>query len=378
MPNSAPRSGTRTLGIYSEDAGLRAQFAARLADTGRAAMVEDEPTSFLLASATASKHDLIVLDVGDGAMLEDSRFQAARDKLAGIPLIVVSEALTPERVRQVVRLQAADWLRKPLLDQDISAVLSQMEGSASSSRVTTIIGASGGAGATTLALMAGHYLSQSGTVALVDLDFQTGSCGAYLNSQNEFDLAAVVANPDRLDAELLDLIKAGQRANLELYSFERPDLVFAPTARRFALRLLDLLTLRHKEVVIDLPNLSTPWFDDVVRHSDDVVIVFETNVAALRQAKMLLRRVEAARGGSKGIALLANKTRFRMFGNPISRKDVEKLLGVDHFHTAVRDHELLTDAVNRAIFPSEVSSHASFVRQAHRFLMSVFGGRSVL
>lgn len=271
MPNSAPRPGTRTLGIYSEDAGLRAQFAARLADTGRAAMVAAEPASFLSASTSASKHDLIVLDVGDGAMLEDSRFQTARDKLAGVPLIVVSEALAPERVRQVVKLQAADWLRKPLLDQDISAALSQMEGSTSSSRVTTIIGASGGAGATTLALMAGHYLSQSSTVALVDLDFQSGSCGAYLNSQNEFDLEAVVANPDRLDTELLDLIKAGQRANLELYSFERPDLIFAPTARRFALRLLDLLTLRHKEVVIDLPNLSTPWFDDVVRHSDDVV-----------------------------------------------------------------------------------------------------------
>lgn len=370
MPQNGPRPARSTIAIYSQDAALAARFSQHLSNADSRKIVQSTPENLLSGAADPSGHAVIVLDIGDGTILSDPRFKALGDKLTGAALVVVSEALDAEKARQVVKLRAADWLQQPLQDQDIETALSQIAGGGALARVTTIIGASGGVGATTIALMAGRQLSRSGPVALVDLDFQTGSCAAYVNAENAFDLDDVIASPERLDAELLDLIKVTHKQDLEVYSFERPDLFFAPSAKRFTLRLLDLLTVRHNQLIIDLPNLRTPWFDDVIRHSDDILVVFETNVVGLRQAKMLLRHLETIRG-NKGIALLANKTRFKLFGNPISRGDVAKLLGMPHFYTAERDTTLLEDAVNRAMMPSEAAPRARFVKEVNRFLSKV-------
>lgn len=371
MPPNRPRPTRSTLGIYTEDANLAASFSKRLSASDSRTAIQSTPEKLLSGATDPSSHAVIILDIGNGALLTDPRFKVLGEKLAGAALVVVSEALEADKVRQVIKLRAVDWLQRPLQDQDISAALLQIAGGGALARVTTVIGASGGVGATTVALMAGRYLSHSGPVALVDLDFQTGSCAAYINAENAFALDDVIANPDRLDAELLDLIKVTYKQDLDIYSFERPDLFFAASAKRFTLRLLDQLTARHGQVIIDLPNLRTPWFDDVVRHSDDLLIVFETNVVGLRHAKQLLRYLEAVRGKT-GISLLANKTRFKLFGNPISRGDVARLLDMQQFYTSERDSALHEDAVNRAMIPFESSPRSRFVKDMNRYFKKIF------
>ncbi|MBU1336406.1 MAG: hypothetical protein KJ944_07480 [Alphaproteobacteria bacterium] len=143
----------------------------------------------------------------------------------------------------MVRLQARDWLQKPFNDTEFLATLARVDSAstAEQSRVTTVIGAAGGAGATTIALMAMSQLAKGapdGQVALADLDFQIASSGSYLNLRSEFDIDAIAANPDRLDLELLDTIKLHYAPNMSLYAFERPHLNFAPEARRFVLACL--------------------------------------------------------------------------------------------------------------------------------------------
>src|SRR5439155_21041003 len=124
-----------------------------------------------------------------------------------------------------VRLNAADWLRKPFDNKElINAVSFHDSGTAASkSRVITFISASGGAGATTLALAAAEYLAKKSADAaagtcLVDLHYQHANCSSYLNLYNEFDLASVIAQPDRLDVELMDIIKLMRAPGFTLYS----------------------------------------------------------------------------------------------------------------------------------------------------------------
>jgi pilus assembly protein CpaE len=220
-----------------------------------------------------------------------------RERGSSIPVIAVSAELAPDRMRNLVRINASDWLRKPLDGKELlNAVTFHDSGShASRSSVVTFISASGGAGATTLALSAAKHLSDKSAqhaagTCLVDLDFQNANCGGYLNLFNHFDIEGIVAQPDRLDVELMDVIKLTREPGFTIYSFERPSLPFEPMGRDFVLKLLDLIAYRFENVIVDLPNLDTPWHSSVLSTSDEIFVVFELNVASLRQAKRLYSR----------------------------------------------------------------------------------------
>lgn len=340
------------------------RLSAALASAGRYVPVElDAAGGGSLRAAVKAG----LVDVGDGSLLDTpviARLQAA---LNGAPLVVVSAALSPERTRQLLRLGAADWLQQPFTDADILAALGQAAGAGRSAEVVTFVPASGGAGATTMALLAAGHLSRKSKTertAVVDLDFQSAACAAYLNAKSDFDLEALIANPDRLDGELSELMKQSRDPRLSLYSFERPDLYFQPQGAAFVLRLLDLAAAANSTVLIDLPNLRTAWFEDVIRHSDKVLVVCELNVPSLGRARRLLAEIAAARSGSADVGVIINRAEFKLFGNVIARGDVEKMLSGVPFRTVAADPETSSDAVNRGLLAVEVAPRSRLVREA--------------
>ena len=299
--------------------------------------------------------------------LENARLSEARTAWGSVPLIALSGELQPERIRNLVRLNAADWLRKPFDNKElVNAVSFHDSGShGNKSRVTTFIGASGGAGATTLALSAAEYLARKSADAatatcLVDLDFQHANCSSYLNLYSEFDLNGVISQPERLDVELMDIIKLTRSPGFTLYSFERPELPFEPKGQDFVFKLLDLAAYRFDNVVIDLPNRETPWHDTVLSTSDEIFVVFELNIVSLRHAKQIYSKIRELRGSAASITLVANKHKRKLFGNHFSRGELQKIFKAPHIKSVGLDAALLTDAVNRALLPSEVHARARF------------------
>ena len=156
---------------------------------------------------------------------------------------------------------------------------------------------------------------------------------------------------------------------LALFSFERPDLYSSPTGRDFVLKLLDLVAAKYANVVIDLPNLETPWFKDVVGSSDQVVVVFEANVPSMRHAHRAVRRAKEL--GHSAIRAVANKSSFALFGNTTTRKDVTRMLGDVPVSYLREDKQTMTDAINRALFPSEVAGKTAFVRDIDKLLAEI-------
>lgn len=359
--------------LFSSDAGFREEVAARL----NALAIYDvqilEAEAFLHGRPADLRPNIVILDINDANLLSDPAMPDARASWGTTPLIAIAEDLQPEQMRRLVRLKASDLLRKPLDHRDlINSVTyhdSGIEGV--KSRVTTFIGASGGAGATTFALGAAGYLASKSAekaagTCLVDLDFQGANCSSYINLYNEFDLENIINDPDRLDVELMDVIKLTRPPGFTLYSFERPSLPFEPNGQDFVLRLLDLVAYRFEEVVIDLPNLAVPWFNSVIQSSDHIFIIFELNIASLRQAKRLHARIRELRGQAVDITLVANKRRRKLFGNLFSRKDLEKVFKSPDVKAVGLDIDLMADALNRGLLPSEVHHRARFNREIGR------------
>ncbi|MEP9395933.1 pilus assembly protein [Mesorhizobium sp. KR2-14] len=360
----------KQIALYTADPQFRREIASRLEALSIYDVQGAEPEAFLKGLAGGGHPNLIILDVGQGEILEKPGLMEARAAWSHVPLIAISAELRPEQMRNLVRLNASDWLRKPLDGKELlNAVTFHDSGSqASKSRIITFVGATGGAGATTLALAAAEYLAakspeSAASTCLVDLDFQNANCGAYLNLFNQFDLAGIVTQPDRLDVELMDVIKLSRPNGLTIYSFERPQLPFEPNGNEFVFKLLDLAAYRFSDIVIDLPNLETSWHKPVLSTSDEIFIVFELNLAALRQAKRLYGKIRELRGNGASITLVANKQKRKWFGNHFSRKDLEKVFKASNIKSIRLDQALLTDSLNRAILPTEVDARARFNKE---------------
>lgn len=370
----SPQSRAMRVAIFSADDKLRANLAGQFKALASHDMLQNSLEGFLTGRMNV-KPQAIVLDVGRGDILEDPRLSAARERWGEIPIIVISDEMSAAHARLLVRLRALDWLQKPLDPKDLVRVLAQVQDDGhGASRVVTFAGASSGAGGSTMALLAAAHIAEGavpGQTCVVDLDFQQASVGSYVNVFNEYDLSGVVAQPDRLDAELLETLRL-ERERLAIYSFERPELSFAPTGRDFVLRLLDLAAISHRQVVIDLPRLETPWYADVLAGSDIVFIVFELNVPSLRQARHVLERAREARGSGDNIYPIANKAAFKLIGNPISRKDVGKIFTDGGLYSVARDDATALDALNRGMLPGEIARSSRMVKEANRVFESIF------
>ena len=357
----------KRIALFSSDPQFRREVAVRLESLAIYDVQVADAEAFLKGATHDTRPSIVILDVGEGDILGNPAIAASRASWASVPLIAVSGELKPEQMRHLVRINASDWLRKPLDGKDLlNAVTFHDSGShASKSRVITFMGASGGAGATTLALSAAKYLSDKSAdhaagTCLVDLDFQSANCGAYLNLFNQFDLEGIISHPDRLDVELMDVIKLTRDPGFTIYSFERPSLPFEENGRDFVLKLLDLVAYCFDNVIVDLPNLETPWQNSVLSTSDEIFLVFELNVASLRQAKRLYTKIRELRGNAASVTLIANKHKRKLFGNHFSRSELEKIFKAPNIKAAALDNALMTDALNRAILPSEVDGRARF------------------
>ncbi|TIM80729.1 MAG: pilus assembly protein, partial [Mesorhizobium sp.] len=114
-------------------------------------------------------------------------------------------------------------------------------------------------------------------------------------------------------------------------------------------RLLDLVAYRFDDIVIDLPNIETSWQNSVLSTSDEIFIVFELNVASLRQGKRLYTKIRELRGNAASITLVANKHKRKWFGNHFSRRELEKIFKAPHIKSVSLDNALLTDLMCGAL-----------------------------
>ncbi|TPI35050.1 AAA family ATPase [Mesorhizobium sp. B2-1-8] len=357
----------KQVALFSSDPNFKREVATRLDALAIYDVRVAETGDFLKGPPADTRPGIVILDLGNGELLGKPGIVEARALWATVPLIAVSDELTSEQTRVLVRMNASDWLHKPLDGKELlNAVTFHDSGNqGAKSRIITFISASGGAGATTLALSAAEFLASKSTeraasTCLVDLDFQSANCGAYLNLFNQFDLAGIIGQPERLDVELMDVIKLSRPSGLTLYAFERPQLPFEPQGADFVFRLLDLVAYRFDDIVIDLPNIETPWHNSVLSTSDEIFIVFELNVASLRQGKRLYKKIRELRGNAVSITLVANKHKRKWFGNHFSRSELEKIFKAPHIKSVGLDNALLADALNRAMLPSEVDGRARF------------------
>jgi pilus assembly protein CpaE len=294
-----------------------------------------------------SKDDLVALK------------QIREGSVTHLPIIVVTEKLYSNTLRQLLRLQVSDWMPKPLDAQDVlkackramhttrAAALSQ------GAACYAFIGAAGGVGTTVLAIEAAFLMARKSKhferTCLIDLDFQSGMVSEYLNLPPNLQLGEIVASPDRLDRQLLDIMLSRHDSGLAVIAAPNSLTALANTNPIAVTRLLDLASANFDFLVLDLPRAWQPWSRDILPGCNKIFVVTEMTVPGLHHARSLSERFDEICGTHLDIGVIINKKKKRIFGQYLKPSDASQVLGSRLAGFVSAKEDLVREAVDRGV-----------------------------
>ncbi|MGW0827436.1 AAA family ATPase [Streptomyces sp. NPDC002845] len=155
--------------------------------------------------------------------------------------------------------------------------------------VVTVTGAKGGVGATVAAVQLALAARASGhTVALLDLDLQSGDVASYLDVQfrrSVADLAGIADINHRVLQDAVYTHDSGIGLLLAPAEGERGEEVTDRVARQ----VLGALRARHEVVIVDCGSQMTSATAAAVEMADQALLLVTPDVVAVRAAKRMVR-----------------------------------------------------------------------------------------
>lgn len=282
--------------------------------------------------------DLILIEAG---AFEPEALSAAIAALgAGSsppPALLTGDHLPAGLVRNLMRLPRSDVLEAPFTAADLVAAAAPLVSPLAAptlnapSRCWTIMGAVGGAGATTLAIETACALAQRlpgpRRVCLIDLNLADGAAAAYLGAPANMLLSRASQAADRIDPQLLDAFVFGAPGGVDLLASARDPHAYDTTSADAVLRLLEVACQVYDAVVVDAPRHRRSWTLDVLAGSDELLVVSELTVPALLAARSLAAEIESDLPGGPPPRIVLNRLAKRVFGPAPSMAEAEKAMG---------------------------------------------------
>jgi pilus assembly protein CpaE len=326
---------------------------------------------------------VIVVDIDAHRRESLVALQGLMARTAGaIPVIVLTDSFDDALARWFLQIRVSDFLRKPVEPKEvlracIRALRATDNLPEEQGRILSFIGAAGGVGTTTLAIESAMLLLKSGardsdSTCLVDLDVQTGVCADYLDLDPRLDLDEIGPFPERLDSQLLEVMLAQHASGLSVLAAR------GRAAQRTALepgvvvRLLDLVSARFDNVVIDLPRSWEPWTDQVLMGSNKVYVVTDMTVPGLRLGRRL------AAGMSERLKevkprVVCNRFEQQMFGSGLRRADVERALDGFLAGTVANNYKIVREAIDRGVALDAVKGNSTVSSDLRKILFAQGG-----
>jgi len=309
-----------------------------------------------LSAATAA---VIQVDADTPASVK--RFQKLLQAVE-TPLIAAAYDPPLALVRALIKMGAHDVVPLPLNIEDLEASVApvadqtgkgQGVGSATRTRLVSLIKSCGGGGTTSLAtqLAINFAKSEAGfgrDICLMDLDVQFGDVAFQLGLRPKLSLVDLLEAGARLDSALLRSVVAEHPSGLKIISAPPDMMPLEGVSSDHLLQIVDLATREFGTVFLDLPSNWTNWSLSLVARSDLVLLVTELNIAGLNRAKRQLRLLESQDLTNLDVRVIANRY-DKSQSRTIRPSDVQEALGCDIAYTISNDFPLMRAAIDRGV-----------------------------
>lgn len=328
--------------------------------------------------------DLLFVELDASEASEVAQVEALADEGENlqVPVIATSEKSSIQTVRQLLHFGVADFVPQPITRADvlsaIEAALGRKHFRPSASRrrqgkVISVLTSSGGAGATTVAVQLAHELlhgpsKQKREVCIIDLDVQFGNVALHLDLEPKRTIRDIVRDPDKIDQSLFEAAETRHESGLSVVSAPRELVMLDALAPRTVVRILEIAAQCNDFVVVDLPGYWTNWTANVLELSQQVLLVTQMTVPAVRAARRRIDFIRAEGMDSAPLTVVANRDAERgLLGRKgLAKGEVEKALGRKIDFSVTSDFKIINEAQNRGVPVSEVKANAPIVKQLRR------------
>jgi Flp pilus assembly CpaE family ATPase len=309
--------------------------------------------------------DLILMDLGLPDSKDFKTFASVRAKAPDLPIVILSggddEALALETIQQgaqdyLIKLTCQPEMLVRTLRHTIvrhrSMPRDGVSKEKSRARVIGIIGASGGAGVTTIAsvLAAELRFQTEQNTLLMDLDLSPGLVAFTTGVEPQYSVHDAMDNADRLDKSIWDGIITQRSGNLDILAASP-----AKAASDFDLdrtrQLLDFAGSIYQWVVMDLGRLNH-FSKKVAGWADEVILVTGPAIPALHQCKHAVELLEGLGIDRERIRLILNR---KETVHRLSPKEIQKLFGIEIDAVLRPSHDDLYQACLQKRLPAVTS-----------------------
>jgi Flp pilus assembly CpaE family ATPase len=325
--------------------------------------------------------DAVLLDLSLPDAHGPDTLSSLRQQAPSIPIVVLTGLSDEATAIQAVKEGAQDYLVKGETDGNTLArrLRFAIERHLSSSaralqseqpkvcKTLGFLGSKGGVGTSTVACYlatALHDLTKE-SVLLADLDFDCGVLGFLMEVETQYSLMDALQNADHLEADIwtslvcrkthgLDIITAPSGVNLrEEATPEQYRQVFA------------FLRGTYRWIIADLGRGFNRRTSDLLDSSDVTYLVTTVELAALRQARLLIPRLRRTEDRSESLRLVLNEVPRRL---PFSPGDIEGMLGCHAWTTLPQVTELRENQKRSATLPRAAALVKALAKMAEEIV----------
>lgn len=304
--------------------------------------------------------DVLVIDLSGNwkAELAALRARPVDERPA---IIAIGDEGDARMMRDAMNAGVRDFLTHPCSASELLASVhhlaneSRRTAGSGSARLTAVINAKGGSGASFIACNLGHIMSAdlAQKTALIDLDLQFGTLPLYLDMNPRTTLMDALAMADQLDGVALEGYMARHASGLHLLPAMSDHLGLPWEIPEASLnRILNLATGNYDQLIVDLPRQIDPLTSSVIERADHVLVVMQQSLTHIRDAKRLLQVITNELGVPRqATEVLVNRYYEK---NPITLQDISQALQRDDMQTVPNDFLRVSESVNtgRPMFES--------------------------
>jgi pilus assembly protein CpaE len=331
------------------------QFATELRETllafDRVKIVAEVDDPALLASAvTQFPVDVVLvnLDPNPEATLPLIADIASNHK--NLIFFAVSESTDGPLILKAMRLGVKEFFPLPLERASVGEAIQKLSAGRAetkpSGKLVTVVGASGGVGATTIAANLAAELAglANGKVTAVDLDYRFGQVATLLDITPTYTLADLCGSPEALEPSVIGRAltqhACGVRVLARPNNFAEADLITGASCMGVVSNLLEM----NDYVVTDGPTRFDVGATSVLSLSDVNLLVVHLIVPSVRSALRILENMRSNGFNLDRTKLICNRV-GREEGH-LTPENVGETLGLGVFATIPHDWQTVSAAAN--------------------------------
>jgi pilus assembly protein CpaE len=279
--------------------------------------------------------DFLIIDIGNRgreALLDLDEIAVHCEP--NVNVVVIGSINDIHFYRELKHHGILEYFPRPAEPRDIMATFQQAQaqqrkrqGGSAHGTVITCMSAASGDGASTLAVNMSYCLAteHNFSTVLVDMDYQFGLIAKSLDLTAPFGIRELFENPDRgLDDTLVEKMMVRYGDKFKVVSAPNELRMLPQVSPEFIHNFITILRAKFKFVIIDVPNLWTPWTAAALKYSDHSILVAQLWLRSLTHTTRQLAAWHGAGIDRNKVSLIINRSGAK-FKEAVSAEDFERI-----------------------------------------------------